>query len=69
MLNKQEEEWLNSQLNLTEIVATEAKDTSTETSMGERTTSIQDKVVNFTSSNSESKLKKEYSMGQVNVFF
>ena len=65
MMNREAEEWLNSQLNPTEIVAMEARDTPTEASTGGRTTSIQNKVVNFTSKNTESKLEKEYSMGLV----
>ena len=51
MLNREEEEWLNSQLNPTEIVAKAARDTP--------------KEVNSTSKITESKLEKKYSMGLV----
>ena len=59
------EEWIHSQLYRTEIVATESRDLLKAASTGERTTSIQDKVVNSTSKNTESILEKEYSLGLV----
>ena len=62
MLNREKKEWLNNQLNPTEVVASEARDMSADASMGEKTTSTQDNVVNFTSTITESKLKKQYSM-------
>ena len=49
VINTEEEEWLNSQLNPSTIVASETRDNMTEDSEGGRTDSIQDKVVNSTS--------------------
>ena len=64
MLNREKEEWVNSQLNPTEIVAT---DSPTQASTGGRATSIQDKGVNFTSKITESKFTSKITESKLEI--